>query len=137
MFDATDEQPAIAPDEFVRVVTASDNLAAEMSEGELNEIAQKVIADYEMDKKSMADWFDRMERGLELAKLTKEAKDYPFKGAANIKYPLITSAALQFNARAYPAIVPPDRVVKAKVWASRQHGQSASANTCHGSYRRR
>jgi len=126
MLDATEQQPVIAPDEFVRAVTASDNLAAEMSEGELTEIATKVIADYELDKASMADWFERMERGLELAKLTKEAKDYPFKGAANIKYPLITSAALQFNARAYPAICPPDRVVKAKVWGDDPQGTKAA-----------
>ncbi|GAG35291.1 unnamed protein product, partial [marine sediment metagenome] len=42
-------------------------------------------------------------------------KSFPFEGAANIKYPTLTVAALQFHARAYPAIVPSRAVVKGKV----------------------
>ena len=74
----------------------------------------------------MAEWFKLMERGLDLAKLVKKDKDYPWKGASNVKYPLITSAALQFNARAYPAIVPEDRPVKVKVWGNDKGGLKAA-----------
>ena len=123
---AEDEQQAIAPDEFVQLVTSSPNLAAEMADEQLKQISQDAIADYEVDKDSMSDWFAQMESGLDLAKLVKEEKNYPFKGAANVKYPLITSAALQFNARAYPAIVSPDRVVKSKVWGEDPDGSKAA-----------
>ena len=99
----------VSPEDFVSFVVASENLAAEMDAGQLAEIAQQVLDDYAQDKESMSAWFDRMERGIKLASLVKEDRNYPFKGSANVKYPLVTSAALQFNARAYPAIVPVDQ----------------------------
>jgi chaperonin GroES len=120
------QEDAISPQEFVAFVTQAQNLAAELDDKELPGIAQQVISDYEMDKSSMGDWLDRMKRGLELAQLVKEDRSYPFKGAANVKYPLVTSAALQFNARAYPAIVPPDRIVNAKVWGADHEGKKAA-----------
>lgn len=124
--DAPEEQAGISPEEFVQFVTTTQNLAGEISEAQLNEISQTALAEYKMDKDSMSDWFEQMERGLDLAKLVKEGKDYPFKGASNVKYPLVTSAALQFNARAYPAIVAPDRVVKSKVWGADPQGTKAA-----------
>jgi chaperonin GroES len=121
-----DAEQAIDPQAFFAAVTESPNLAEELADDKLAEIAQQCVSDYEMDKNSMSEWFESMERGLELARLVKKQKDYPFKGAANIKYPLLTSAALQFNARAYPAIVPSDRVVKAKVWGADKQGLKAA-----------
>jgi chaperonin GroES len=59
--------------------------------------------------KSCDDW-------LKLAKQTIDQKTYPWPGASNVKYPLLSTAAMQFAARAYPSLVPSDgRVVKAKV----------------------
>lgn len=122
-----EEAPAeVSPEQFIAEVVASDNLAAVLDDKHLSEIALQVFTDYNTDKESMAEWFERMERGLSLARLVKEDRNYPFKGAANVKYPLITSAALQFNARAYPAIVPADRVVKCKVWGADPQGQKAA-----------
>ena len=129
LMDATAEQidaQGISPQEFVRYAVSSRNLAEDMADGQLTRIATQVMSDYDADKASMSDWFESMERGLELARLVKSAKDYPFPGAANIKYPLITSAALQFNARAYPAIVPADRPVLAKVWGDDPQGLKAA-----------
>ncbi|MDC0657057.1 hypothetical protein N6L27_03505 [Leisingera sp. SS27] len=120
------EQAQVSPEEFVAFAVQSQNLAAEISEEKLREIAQQVLRDYHLDKDSMSEWFQKMERGIKLASLVKEDKSYPFNGAANVKYPLVTSAALQFNARAYPAIVPPDQVVKAKVWGNDQGGLKAA-----------
>ena len=121
-----EDRPAVAPEEFVAFVTQAQNLASELDDRRLPEIARQVIDDNQMDKSSMSGWFDKMERGLKLAQLVKEDRNYPFDGAANVKYPLVTSAALQFNARAYPAVVPPDRVVKAKVWGSDKGGMKAA-----------
>jgi len=115
-----------APDAFVARVTASQNLVPDLSDDERVQIAMRVMDDYQLDKDSMADWLQQMERGIKLATLAKEAKTYPFDGAANVKYPLITSAALQFNARAYPAIVPSSDVVKAKVWGKDPQGTKAA-----------
>lgn len=120
------EDDTLSPEAFVQGVTSMQNMAAEMDDAQLDEIGQRAFRDYELDKDSMDDWFQRMERGLKLARLVKEDKTYPFPNSANVKYPLVTSAALQFNARAYPAIVPADRVVKVKTWGSDPEGKKAA-----------
>lgn len=57
-----------------------------------------------------------MEEWTKLAKQTREMKTYPWPKASNIKFPLLTTAAMQFAARAYPSLVPSDgQVVKSKV----------------------
>jgi chaperonin GroES len=50
-----------------------------------------------------------------MAKCDYGEKDYPWKGASNVHYPLLTQAVMQFNARAYPAIVKGDAAVNVKV----------------------
>jgi len=120
------EEAPPSPAEFVAFVTGSINLAAELDQSKLTEISQRALSDYNIDKASMEDWTTRMERGLELARLVKEEKTYPFSRAANVKYPLVTSAALQFNARAYPAIVPSDQVVKTVVHGKDPQGIKAA-----------
>ena len=119
--------PEVSPEAFVAFVTESQNIAAELDETKLAQIARQVIDDHAMDRASMADWMTEMQRGLDLAQLKKEdRKAYPFDGASNVKYPLITTAILQFNARAYPAIVPADQTVRAKVYGSDAGGQKAA-----------
>lgn len=99
----------------VRALAEAKNLCDAVDEARLGQLAQSVIEGYAIDEASMADWKERMQRGLDLAMLTKGDKNYPWDGAANIRFPLITSAALQYNARAYPAIVPSTDVVKVSV----------------------
>ena len=131
------EEPSMSPEQFVATVTASENLAAEMDDNQLNLIAQDVLADFDVDKESMAEWFTLMNRGISLAKLAKEEKTYPFERASNVKYPLITSAALQFNARAYPAIVPSGDAVRVATFGKDPQGQKAARGeriSAHMSY---
>lgn len=109
----------------VAQLAASPNLAPMLSDADLTKLAQSVIEGFDIDKASMADWEERMQRGLDLAMLVKGEKSYPWDKAANIRYPLITSAALQYNARAYPAIVPSTDVVKVSVQGQDQQGQKS------------
>lgn len=114
-----------SPDQFIETVSSAVNIADMLSDSELARIGEEAIEGYNLDYDSMSDWRDKMERGIKLAKLVKQDKNYPFEGAANVKYPLITSAALQFNARAYPAIVPSENAVKVKTFGSDVSGQKA------------
>jgi len=121
------EEQAIPPEQFVALVTESDNLVPELADDVLTTIAEQIMADYEMDKDSMSNWQGQMKRGLELAQLVKDEKTYPFGDkSANVKYPLVTSAALQFNARAYPAICPADKPVLAQTWGKDPQGLKAA-----------
>jgi len=69
----------------------------------------------QLDENSRSDWMDRSEKAMELALQVSEKKDTPWENASNVKYPLLTTAALQFHARAYPAIIPGAKVVKGQV----------------------
>ncbi len=109
----------------VKALAAAPNLCDQLSEADLTKLANAVLEGYAIDEESMADWKERMQRGLDLAMLVKGEKSYPWEKAANIRYPLITSAALQYNARAYPAIVPSSDVVKVSVQGQDQQGQKS------------
>ena len=91
------------------------NIADELEQRELDEIGMQVIEEYEEDLESREDWQEQNEEALKLAKQTKESKTFPWSGASNVKFPLISQAALNFNARAFPEVVQGDRVCKAIV----------------------
>jgi len=91
------------------------NLASYLEKEVLDKIGQDVVKEYEIDDESCSGWKERTEPAIELAMLIWEEKNTPFKGAANIKYPILTTAAIQFSARAYPNIIKGQNVVKAKI----------------------
>lgn len=110
----------------IKAIAEAENLAGSMQEADLAKLAKAVIDGFQIDLESMSDWTKRMQRGLDLAMLVKEEKTYPWQNASNIRYPLITSAALQYNARAYPAIVPSSDIVKAAVHGADKDNQKAN-----------
>lgn len=82
----------------------------------LEKMAQEVMDGVELDELSRSDWVERNKEAYKLALLIAETKSWPWPDASNVKYPLIATAAMQFSARAYPALVPSDgAVVKARV----------------------
>ena len=91
------------------------NVADELSEETLTELGMKVVREYDIDVVSRADWLAKIDKAVDLAMQVAEEKSYPWRKAANVKYPLMTVAAIQFAARAYPAIVPPTNLVKPKM----------------------
>ena len=93
----------------------ADNIADILENDRLDEIGAEVVREYEIDLASRKEWKDDYDKAMKLALQVAETKNYPWANAANVKYPLLTTAAIQFAARAYPAIVPSKNVVKADV----------------------
>jgi chaperonin GroES len=91
------------------------NVAEELKEEELNKIADVVLRSIKDDEQTMGEWRRRYSEYLDLAMQIKGNKSFPWRNAANVKYPLLTIASLQFHARAYPAIVNAKGLVKGKV----------------------
>lgn len=112
--EAKPRRKANAADKLLKLLEAQ-NIVTELTDEKLSEIGSKAIEGYELDDRSRADWKKLNKRGLELAMMVAEGKDYPFEGASNVMAPMITTAAIQFNSTAYAAIVKDDRVVKCKV----------------------
>lgn len=91
------------------------DLVSVLPEATLDEIGEKVHEWYEEDSRSREDWEKKYTRWVELASQVMKQKNIPWRNAANIKYPLLTQAALQFNARILPALTPNAEPVGAKV----------------------
>lgn len=96
----------------------SVNIAEDLEADELALLGRRVVDQYNIDKASRSDWEERNEKALKLAMQVAEPKNHPWPGASNVMYPLLTTAAIQFAARAYPAIVQGKDVVKGKVVGS-------------------
>lgn len=82
------------------------NYAEELSEDELVAIGERCRRGFETDLESRSEWDSALEDWLKLAKQHREQKTFPWPDASNVKYPLLTTAAMQFAARAYPSLVP-------------------------------
>lgn len=104
----------------------SANIAEDMTEEQLDIIGQKVVLEYDMDKQSRDDWEQKMDESMKLALQVVEAKSFPWTGASNVKFPLITIAALQFHARAYPALIPGKDIVKCRVNGADPTGEKSA-----------
>lgn len=80
-------------------------------------IASKVKDAYERDCESRKEWLVVAEKGLKdmAQSFDGQEKNYPWQGASDIHYPLLPYAAMQFNARAYPAIIKGEEAVTIKV----------------------
>lgn len=84
------------------------NIADSLTEDELKKIGKECKAGFEDDLLSRDDWERELDEWTRLAMQVRERKSFPWTNASNIKYPLLSTAAMQFNARAYPSLVPPD-----------------------------
>ena len=103
----------------------ADNVADLLSKDDLREIGSDVVNCYEIDKQSRKRWETRMEDATKLALQLTEEKTYPWRNASNVKFPLLTIASLQFQARAYPTLVKAPDLVKFRV-QGKDDGQKAA-----------
>lgn len=107
----------------------SPNIAELLEEEDLNTIGSAVYSDWDIDVSSRADWEERTSSAMKLALQVMETKTFPWPGASNVKFPLVTIAALQYQSRAYPALIPTSEIVKMKVVEEDQEGvQQARAS---------
>lgn len=104
-------------------LTDSPNLCDRLTEKDLTLIGLAVWSGYQRDLGSRSKWERRMEAALDLALQVQKDKSFPWQGAANVVFPLVTIAALQFSARAYPAIVQGTDVVRYRIVGSDKEGE--------------
>jgi len=93
------------------------NIADMLDEDQLKTIGYDVVEGYNLDKNSRSHREDAMKlaQNFALGQPETAEKNFPWPQAANVVYPLISNAGIAFAARAYPALLNDDKVVKAKV----------------------
>ena len=116
----------------------SINIADSLDKDQLIKIGNQVVSGYETDCDSRKPWEEDLKNWTDLALQVTSTKTFPWPNAANIKYPLLATAAMQFAARAYPTLIPSNgKLVKCRVIGSDMDGQkTARANriSTHMSY---
>ena len=100
---------------FDKKVIRTANLATALSERDQTAVADYVWSGYTQDKASRSAWERRTNAAMELALQVSKDKTIPWPGSANVIFPLVTIAALQFSADAYPMIIQGSNVVRYKV----------------------
>jgi hypothetical protein len=102
--------------------TTRGNIMHLLTPGQCGRIAVDAIREWRLDQTSRQSWLDLAEDGLRLACQEAEdgdegrVKDFPYEGASDLHYPILTTASLQFQARAASEIIRGDKVVGVKVF---------------------
>lgn len=96
-------------------VASAPNLCERFSETDLTALGTRVWSGFDRDKQSRAKWEKRMEAAMDLAMQVQKDKSFPWPGCANVVFPLVTIAALQFSSRSYENIIQGTDIVKYRV----------------------
>lgn len=101
-----------------KLATTGGNLCDVLDPGVVARLGQDAVTEWRIDQASRLRWEKAAERGLKAAAQEsagddsdEEVKTYPFENASDVSYPLLTTAAIQFNSRALPEIIKGDKVV--------------------------
>jgi chaperonin GroES len=114
------------PTDKLRAYVEGKNIAEDLDEDKLKTIGSEAKEGFDNDKLSRQEWENAIDEWVKLASQHRERKTWPWDGASNVKYPLLTTAAMQFAARAYPSLLPSDgKIVKNQVIGKDQDGSKA------------
>ena len=102
-------------EDLLNAIHGLTNIAEEIKKDKLDAIGRTVVEEYELDRRTRAEWEENNKTIFKLAKLTAESKEWAGLPVHNIKYPLIANAAIQYNSRSMPEVVKGNRIVKPKV----------------------
>lgn len=113
------QQPDIEQDNSENQLNAaslSKNLAEDLDDDTLVKISNVCKQGFNNDLNSRIEWEQSVKDWQKMALQIQDEKSWPWPNAANVKYPLLSTASMQFAARAYPSLVPSNsEVVKASV----------------------
>lgn len=96
-------------------VRTAVNLCGRFTDQDLASIGGHCYEGYARDQSSRASWLERTSSALDLAMQIAKPKNFPWPGASNVIFPLISIASLQFSARSYSNIIKGTDVVRYRV----------------------
>ena len=102
------------------------NVAKDFTVDECRKVSDYAADGYNADVTSRAEWEKRQAQANKLALQVFEQKTEPWLGASSVKFPLITNAALQYQAKAYAAFVSGNELVKCRIFGEDPEGEKAA-----------
>lgn len=106
--------PKVAIQRLLKFSTL-DDISQELSKEQLDAISSYLLSAVREDEASMAEWKSTADNIMKLATLEHEPKSHPFQGAANVKLPMITTAAIKWAARDRAEMSRNGHIVKSKI----------------------
>ena len=106
-----------------------DNLAEDMDEDLLTEIASGLMEDFEGDLSARKDWLQTYADGMELLGLKIEDRTEPWSGACGVYHPLLSEALVKFQSETVMETLPAGGPVKTKIIGKEtEENQAAAVN---------
>ena len=91
------------------------NLAEDMDEKALTELAGDLLGEFDEDISSRKDWIQTYVDGLELLGMKVEDRTEPWPGACGVYHPLLSEAVVKFQAETMMATFPAAGPVRTQV----------------------
>ena len=98
-----------------RTLLESPNIAENLGDEGNARLGQMVCECISRDLGAREEWDKMMAESVAMTMQVIEKKQSPWPGAASVKFPLITIAALNYHSRAYPALVQSPEVLKMRL----------------------
>jgi hypothetical protein len=93
----------------------NDNLAEELDEGMLTELAGDLLGEFDEDISSRKDWIQTYVDGLELLGMKVEDRTEPWPGACGVHHPLLSEAVVKFQAETMSETFPAQGPVRTQI----------------------
>jgi hypothetical protein len=93
----------------------NDNLAEDLDDGMLAELAGDLIAEFDEDISSRKDWIQTYVDGLELLGMKVEDRTEPWPGACGVHHPLLAEAVVKFQAETMSETFPAQGPVRTQI----------------------
>jgi len=92
-----------------------ENLAEELTEGQLQQISGDLIGDFDDDVSSRKDWMQTYVDGLQLLGMKIEERMEPWPGACGVYHPILSETLVKFQSETIMEIFPAQGPVKTQV----------------------
>ena len=112
---SVDGEPLLELEEVEDEDEFDANLAEEMDEGALTQLANDLIGDFSDDLSSRKDWIQTYVDGLELLGMKIEERAEPWEGACGIYHPMLSEALVKFQAETMMETFPAQGPVKTQI----------------------
>lgn len=107
------ESISIEPD--YEGVPHGDNLAELIDEAELESMGSELVGNFLSDLRTRDDWAMAYVKGLDLLGMKVEDRTQPWEGASGVFHPMLTEAAIHFQAQAMGEIYPASGPARTKI----------------------
>jgi len=91
------------------------NLAEQIEEQDLREMAGELISSFNSDRQSRSEWAKSYVKGLDLLGMKIEERQQPWAGSSGVFHPILTESIVRFQAQAMGEIFPASGPVRTKI----------------------